>query len=82
LQTEFQLVVEYVERESLLREVRAKATKGKPGWREWEKIALFLDRVFSRGQLISDEQNKVSNKVLDHSHSNEIEITLMSIPNQ
>jgi len=65
LQAEFLLIVEYVEREALLREVRSKARKGKLGWREWEKIALFLERVFSRGQLTIDEQNKVSNKVVD-----------------
>jgi hypothetical protein len=65
LQTEFLLLAEYVEREALLREVRAKAEKGRPGWREWAKIAVFLDKVFSRGQLLGAEYSKVSNKVSD-----------------
>lgn len=65
LQAEFQLIAEYVEREALLREVRAKAEKGRPGWREWAKIATFLDRVFSRGQLIGAEHFKISNEVTE-----------------
>lgn len=52
LQAEFQLLAEYVEREALLREVRSKAERGRPGYREGAKIAIFLDKVFSRGQLL------------------------------
>lgn len=80
LQAEFQLIVEYVERESLLREVREKAVIGKPAWREWDKIAVFLERVFSRGQLVIDDHNKVSNKVVDHLISTKFLITTMKIP--
>lgn len=65
LQTEFELVAEYVEREALLKEVRTKAEKGRPGSREWAKIAVFLDKVFSRGQLIGAEGAQVSNEVAD-----------------
>jgi len=59
LRAEFLLLAEYVEREALLREVREKVGKGRPGWREWAKIAAFLDKVFSRGQLIGAEYSKV-----------------------
>ena len=50
--TDFRLVVEYVRRETLLRDVRAKAAPGKTGASEWLKIVTYLDRVFSRGQLV------------------------------
>ena len=55
LKSEFRKLVQYVEREALLREARAKAEGGKQGAREWQKIVNFLDRVFSRGQLVEDD---------------------------
>ena len=58
---EFHRIVEYVEREELLREVRAKAHLGKRGAKEWLEIAQFLDRVFSRGQLVDLHDINVDN---------------------
>lgn len=49
----FQLIAEYVEREALLTDVRNKASSETAGTREWAKIAAFLEKVFSRGHLIS-----------------------------
>ena len=49
----FQLITEYVEREALLTDVRNKASSDKAGAQEWAKIAAFLEKVFSRGQLMS-----------------------------
>lgn len=48
----FQLITEYVEREALLTDVRNKASSQKAGAQEWTRIAAFLEKVFSRGQLI------------------------------
>lgn len=42
----------YLERELLLQEVRAKAAAGGRAALEWEKVAVFLDRAFSRGPVI------------------------------
>jgi hypothetical protein len=52
---EFRRIAEYVEREALLSQVRAKSEIGKRGAREWLEIAQFLNRVFSRGQLVDLE---------------------------
>lgn len=49
----FQSITEYVEREALLAAVRNKASSRKAGAQEWAKIAAFLEKVFSRGQLLS-----------------------------
>jgi len=48
----FQLITEYVEREALLTDVRNKASSQKAGAQEWARIAAFLEKVFSRGQLV------------------------------
>ncbi len=57
LRSEYRLIAEYLERESLLREVRLRASE--PGWSatEWNKIADFLDQVFSRGTLVDDKHS-------------------------
>lgn len=52
LRAEYGMVATYVEREDLLREVRAKAQQGGRAGEEWAKIAAFLDRIF-RKSLIS-----------------------------
>lgn len=54
LAAEYRKIAEYVERENLLKGVRFKAANGGRGAAEWTKIAEFLDRVFSRGQLVDD----------------------------
>lgn len=54
---EFLMIAEYVRRELLLKEVRLKANKGK-GAKQWQQVADFLERVFSRGQLIDVEEVK------------------------
>lgn len=39
-------IIEYVRREELLAEVRAKAALGGPMGKEWDKIARFLEKAF------------------------------------
>lgn len=46
---DYEMAAAYVDRESLLAEVRAKAAKGGRVGQEWQKIAQFLDRVFASG---------------------------------
>jgi hypothetical protein len=48
LRPEYRMIAAYVQREELLREVRAKARQPGRAGEEWAKIAAFLDRVFSR----------------------------------
>lgn len=48
LRPDYRKVAAYMQREELLREVRAKARRPGREGREWEKIAEFLDRVFNR----------------------------------
>lgn len=55
--SEFQMIAEYVRRELLLKEVRLKASTVS-GARHWKPIAEFLERVFSRGELIDVEELK------------------------
>ena len=45
---EYARLAEYVRREALLAEVRAKAVQGGQMGEEWAKIARFLDRAFIR----------------------------------
>ena len=45
---EYERLVEYVRREALLAEVRAKAAQGGRVGEEWAKIARFLDKAFIR----------------------------------
>lgn len=47
LRPEYGMIATYVEREDLLREVRMKALQPGRAGQEWEKIANFLERVFS-----------------------------------
>lgn len=56
LKSEYRLVAQYVEREDLLSEVRSKISNSRAG-REWKKVADFLERVFSRGQLITENDD-------------------------
>lgn len=49
LNEEYERIATYVDRESLLAEVWAKAMKGGREGAEWEKIARFLDRAFNCG---------------------------------
>ena len=49
LRADYAQVVAYVEREALLVEVRKKAAMGGSAGAEWHKVALFLDRVFRKG---------------------------------
>lgn len=46
---DYRKIAEYVDREQLLQEVWSKAAKPGRAGNEWGKIALFLDRIFSRG---------------------------------
>jgi hypothetical protein len=50
---DYRMIVTYLEREMLLREVREKAKQEGRAGREWARIALFLDRLF-RKSLIRD----------------------------
>lgn len=45
---DYAMIVTYLEREMLLREVREKATQEGRAGEEWAKVALFLDRIFRR----------------------------------
>lgn len=48
----------------LLKEVRLKAKTGR-GSKQWQQVADFLERVFSRRQLINvEEVKKVDNKLV------------------
>jgi hypothetical protein len=47
LRPEYGMVLLYVERETLLAEVRERAARGGRLGQEWEKVAKFLERVFS-----------------------------------
>lgn len=49
LRSDYAKVVEYVEREELLAEVRHKAAAGGRAGAVWSEIATFLERRFSRG---------------------------------
>lgn len=49
LRESYSKVADYVDREALLAEVRAKAAQGGPAGKEWAKVAQFLDRVFQEG---------------------------------
>jgi hypothetical protein len=51
LRSEYRLIIEYVEREYLLDEVRVKAAR-KKGGQQWKPIEEFLENVFSRGRLV------------------------------
>jgi hypothetical protein len=46
LRADYRMVVTYLEREMLLRDVREKAKQPGRAGEEWAKIALFLDRLF------------------------------------
>ncbi len=48
LREDYRRVAEYLEREILLTEVRAKVAQGGRMGSEWEKIAVFLERAFVR----------------------------------
>lgn len=72
-------IAEYIEREELLAEVLAKADRNQPGHEAWEQVAQFLERVFSRGQLLAEP-------VEDDSSANELSdlqrfILSLSVPN-
>lgn len=45
---EYERLIEYVRREALLAEVRAKAALGGRAGEEWDKIARFLEKAFIR----------------------------------
>lgn len=45
---DYAMIVTYLEREMLLREVREKAAQEGRAGEEWAKVALFLDRIFRR----------------------------------
>lgn len=65
---EFLMIAEYVRRELLLKDVRAKASAARGG-KQWQQIADYLERVFSRGQLVDVEEVKCidnSAKTLSH----------------
>lgn len=65
---EFLMIAEYVRRELLLKEVRAKASAARGG-KQWQQIADYLDRVFSRGQLVDvEEVKRVNNSVKTLTH--------------
>lgn len=49
LRGDYEKVVEYVDREELLAEVRRKAAAGGRAGQEWEKISNWLDRRFATG---------------------------------
>lgn len=49
LRRDYELIADYVDRESLLAEVRIKAKAGGHMGEEWKKVERFLDRLFSRG---------------------------------
>lgn len=49
LRDDYRKVADYVAREALLVEVRAKAASGCRHAGEWAKVADFLDRAFRRG---------------------------------
>lgn len=51
LRSDYAKVVEYVDREELLAEVRQKAAAGGRAGLEWEKIANWLDRRFATGPV-------------------------------
>jgi len=51
LRASYTMIATYLEREELLREVRAKAQQPGRAGQEWAKIAAFLDRVFSKAIL-------------------------------
>lgn len=51
LRGDYAKVVEYVDREELLAEIRQKAALGGRAGKEWEKIADWLDRRFSAGPV-------------------------------
>ena len=76
--SEFGLIVEYVEREALLRDVRASATSGKTGAEHWSKIADFLDRVFARGQLI--DAPDLDSETEEVPHTRLLAVTLERVP--
>lgn len=59
MRAEYQMLATYVEREQLLAEVREKALQSGRAGQEWAKIATFLDRVF-RKSLISSNDNEPS----------------------
>lgn len=49
--SDYAKIVEYVDREELLAEIREKAKVGGRVGAEWEKIAAWLDRRFARGPV-------------------------------
>lgn len=51
LRADYAKVVEYVDREELLAEIRAKAAVGGRAGAEWEKLANWLDRRFATGSV-------------------------------
>jgi hypothetical protein len=51
LRADYAKVVEYVDREELLAEIRAKAAVGGRAGAEWEKLANWLDRRFATGPV-------------------------------
>ena len=51
LRSDYAKVVEYVDREELLAEIRRKAAVGGRIGFEWEKIANWLDRRFATGPI-------------------------------
>lgn len=57
LRGEYRLIAEYVEREALLRDVRLKLEAKRPGWTEWMKVLIFLDKVFSQGHLVKENDD-------------------------
>jgi hypothetical protein len=59
---DYRKIAEYVDREQLLQGVWAKATQPGRVGKEWEKIAVFLDRIFSRG-LPSQELNPAESQI-------------------
>lgn len=48
---DYRKIAAYVDREQLLQEVWRKAAQPGRSGQEWEKIARFLDRIFSRGLI-------------------------------
>lgn len=51
LRSDYAKVADYVNREALLAEVRAKAAASGPFREDWAKIAKFLDHRFQRGSI-------------------------------
>jgi len=49
---EYQKTFVYLERELLLQQVRTRAAAGGRAGAEWEKVAAFLEKVFSAGPVV------------------------------